>query len=241
MDKIYRLRPANDKTLEELTEHYLWFSRPTEYKDFEDANVIAFSKKNETVKDLFDRVFGDAKILGTELSRLGICCFTKLLPEVPKWSKFPKGYNSIFIEYDKNLIEEYFLSNYYLGECFKDVQYKENPLVLQSSAENGYDVLWEETDDGILYKSLRGDIACDEKLMDEFILRFLTTINNRYEKQKETRIILPYRAVKDEPERSLGYKIVIPKESIIKIYYSANTDEEFIEKMNKMGFATEKK
>ena len=77
--------------------------------------------------------------------------------------------------------------------------------------------------------------------MDEFILRFLTTINNRYEKQKETRIILPYRAVKDEPERSLGYKIVIPKESIIKIYYSANTDEEFIEKMNKMGFATEKK
>lgn len=62
MDKIYRLRPTNDKTLEELAEPYLWFSRPTKYKDVEDANVVAFSENNETVGDLFDRVFGDAGV-----------------------------------------------------------------------------------------------------------------------------------------------------------------------------------
>ena len=29
MNEIYRLRPVIDKTIEELTEPYLWFSRPT--------------------------------------------------------------------------------------------------------------------------------------------------------------------------------------------------------------------
>lgn len=78
---IYRLRPVSDKTIEELTEPYLWFSRPTEYKDSDDANIIAFSEENTTVKELFEQIFGNAEKLGEELSRLGMCCFTKCLPK----------------------------------------------------------------------------------------------------------------------------------------------------------------
>lgn len=239
MSEIYRLRPVNDKTIEELTKPYLWFSKPTEYNDVEDANIIAYSNENETVKELFNRVFGDAVFLGKELKRLGICCFTKYLPKVSKWCKYPNGNNSIIIEYDKEILEEYFLTKFYIGNCFKDVQYKKDPLILQSSGENGYDVLWEETNDGKLYKSLRGDIERDEKLMDEFILRFITTINKRFKQQKETRIILPYRIVEKTPNNVLGYEIMIPKESIKKIYYSRTIDEKFLKRLQEMDFLLE--
>ena len=238
-NKIYRLRPVGDKTIEELTEPYLWFSRPTEYKDFEDANVIAFSEKNKTVKELFEQIFEDAKDLGKELSRLGMCCFTKYLPPSYKWKKFPQGHNAIFIEYDKKILKDHFSSKLYLGNCFKEITYKENPLILKSSDKNGYDVLWKETKDGKYYKSLRGDIGRDSKLMEEFILRFFTTINKHFHKQKEIRIILSYRIIKDYPEDVLGYKINIPKEAIKKIYYNQDTDTEFINSVQKMGFPLE--
>lgn len=239
MSRTYRLRPTNETTLSELSEPYLWFSKPTEYNDIEDANVIAFSEHNETVKDLFDRVFGNANTLGIELSRLGICCFTKSLPEVSKWCKFPKGNDAIFIEYDKKILEEFFIKEIALGDCFKEVHYEEQPLVLRSSDKNGYDVLWETTEDGQVYKSLRGDIARDQRLIDEFILRFITTINKRFKNQNEERVILPYRTIKDRPETDLGYKINIPKESIVKIYYTKKTDCYFVKMLKENGFKTE--
>ncbi len=241
MNEIYRLRPVNDKTIEELTEPYLWFSRPTEYNDIEDANVIAFSNQNTTVKDLFELIFGNSEDLGRELSRLGMCCFTKCLPKAIEWGHFPKGHNSVFIEYDKKILEEYFCAKYYLGNCFKEVQYKEHPIILESSDENGYDVLWEESENGKFYKSLRGDIALAPKLMDEFIIRFITTIHIRYRRQHEERIILPYRVIQTVPQNVLGYKIKIPKESIRKIYYNWNTDENFVSTLKKMGFLMVKK
>ncbi|UVQ95112.1 hypothetical protein NXW23_11830 [Bacteroides caccae] len=111
MNEIYRLRPVIDKTIEELTEPYLWFSRPTEYNDIEDANVIAFSNQNATVKDLFELIFENSEDLGKELSRLGMCCFTKYLPKATEWGRFPKGHNSIFIEYDKKYLKNIFVQN----------------------------------------------------------------------------------------------------------------------------------
>lgn len=236
MNEIYRLRPANDKTIEELTEPYLWFSRPICYKDVEDANVIALSDQNSTVKNLFEQIFGDAVELGKELSRLGMCCFTKCLPKATEWSLFPKGHNSIFIEYDKKILEEYFEQKYFIGNCFKGVQYKEHPIILESSDGNGYDILWEETEDGKFYISLKGDIARDQRLMDEFIMRFITTINIRYNKQKEERIILPYRILKNMSQYLLGYNIKIPKESIKKIYYNHKTCETYVSKLKETGF-----
>ena len=234
MNEIYRLRPVNCKTIEELTEPYLWFSRPTEYNDIEDANVIAFSNQNTTVKDLFELIFGNSEDLGKELSRLGMCCFTKCLPKATDWGHFPKGHNSIFIEYDKKILEEYFCAKYSLGNCFKEVQYKEHSIILESSDENGYDVLRS-------YKSLRGDIARDSKLMDKFIIRFITTIHIRYSRQHEERIILPYRVIQAVSQDVLGYKIKIPKESIRKIYYNRNTDENFVSTLKEMGFLMVKK
>lgn len=238
MNKIYRLRPASDETLEELETPYLWFSIPTGYKDKDDANVVAFCEKNETVRESFDRVFGNYQSFGQELSRLGICCFTKSLPGVSKWKKFPNGCDAIFVEYDKIKLEEHFLSLYNMGNCFKDVQYSDKPLLLESSTDNGYDVLWEETKYGKIYRSLRGDIERDPRLREQFIFKLLTKINAKFKIQKEMRIILPSN-IKSYSLNLKGYKIAIPRESIRKIYYNKHTDSEYVARLQKMGYSIE--
>jgi hypothetical protein len=63
MNSIYRLRPFDEKTIDEFKNSYLWFSRPTEYNDISDSNVIAFIEHNESIKDSFDRIFLIIKIL----------------------------------------------------------------------------------------------------------------------------------------------------------------------------------
>ena len=173
--------------------------------------------------------------LRDELCHLGICCFTQALPLVSNWNKFPKGYNGIFIEYDKDAIEQYFLRKFALGDCFKKVIYSKNPLDLQSSSELNYDVLWEEDDDCKIYKSLRGDIEIDERLTDEFILRLLTRINSKFSQQNELRIILPYKMISRGENTVKGYEISIPKECILRIYVQKSTPRDFIKKLEQVA------
>ena len=107
MSKVYRLRPSTEITIEELTTPYIWFSRPSEYKDCDDANIVAFAEANENIKEALDRVFSNHLAFSKEISFSGICCFSKSLPELDVWRKFPNGHNGIFIEYDKEKIEKY--------------------------------------------------------------------------------------------------------------------------------------
>ena len=126
MRSIFRLRPSNAKTIDELQNSYLWFSRPTEYNVSDDSNIIAFAETNEKVKESFNRVFENYKELGKEAGYSGICCFTESLPNVKDWKCFPKGYRGIFIEYDKEMLEQHFINFYGLGDCFKEVDYLSN-------------------------------------------------------------------------------------------------------------------
>lgn len=233
MDKIYRLRPAQDTTIDELKSGYLWFSRPTGFSDIEDANLIAFTDKNENIKDAFDRVFSNHSFLAEELSYIGICCFTDILPKQEKWKRFPKGNKGIFIEYDKAKVEKYFVDKYYLGDCFKEVVYLDNQLLIESSTNEGYDVLWEIYEDGCLYLSIRGDIERDAKIMDQFIFKLLTRINSKYKEQKEYRIILSGARIPTKDLDIKGYKILIPSNFITRIYIQDTTPDIFVSELKK--------
>ena len=234
MSKLFRFRPANHLTMEELKTGYVWFSRPTEYKDKEDSNIIAFAEKNENVKESLNRVFRNYVEFGTELSYCGICCFTETLPKSKDWHKFPKGPKGIIIEYDKEKIEQYFIHHYALGNCFKKVEYCQNQLIIESSNSDHDDVLWEVEENGISYKSLRGDIERSEKLMDEFLERLFTRINKKFDKQNELRIILGSRHFTDRTAELKGYKISIPLSTIIRIHVSPDTPELFIAELKEI-------
>lgn len=229
---IFRIRPSNDLTIDELKKEYLWFSKPTEYKDQEDANIIAFLEANENVKDAFNRVFSNYKDLGKSIEKLGICCFTEDLPVIDKWKCFPKGHNGIVVEYDKARLEKYFLDKYYMGNCFSKVEYLDDPIKLLSSTNDGYDILWEvDENKNYIYESIRGSIERKNKKMEEFLIKLLTRINIRYQIQKENRIILSQRIVAKFLSGTKGYQIPIPIDLILNIYIKKSTPPKFIKSL----------
>lgn len=230
--RIYRLRPCNENTLDELTNNYFWFSKPTEFNDSEDANIISFAEENVNIKDVLEKRFQNLNVIKEFAENVGICCFTKELPCSSSWGNFPRCRNGIALEYDKVCLEKYFVT--VLGDCFKNVDYFENPTIFKSSTP--YDILWEEYDDGDkLYKSL-ASINSDIRDMDKFFLMMLTRINLKYKKQKEQRIIVNPSLAKTNGEvLSKGYKVKYPKDAILRIHYKANISKAYLEKLKKIG------
>lgn len=235
MSNVYRLRPSTQRTIEELTENYIWFSRPCEFNDNDDANIVAFAEANENIKQALNRVFASYSTFAEQISLSGICCFSKSLPEFNVWKKFPGGNSGIFIEYDKEKLEEHFICRYGIGNCFKDVEYLLDQLTFRSSTEQGYDVLWTIDDDGgLIYKSLEGSVMRDPRDMEKFLFKLLTRINIRYSIQNETRIILGGRNIPASSPGTKGYKISIPADFITKIYSHPNTPQDFVDELQRV-------
>lgn len=236
MSVIFRVRPGNEKTVEEIENHYLWFSRSTEYTDKNDSNVFSFVKSNESIESAFKRVYESYPEIAKLSSLSGICCFTEELPDIELIRTFPEGKNGLIIEYDKKLLEQHFLKQYYLGDCFKKIDYLEHPTLFKSLTEN--DILWEEYEDLQVYKPMTAIIS-DFKLMDQLFLKMFTRIHWRFANQKELRVILAGSNIPDKSEGIKGYQIQIPKEAIIKIYLHPKIDETILESIKKLGYPIE--
>ena len=224
-DSIYRLRPACEYSFDELKNHYLWFSRPSEFKDINDANIVSFVLNNESIKDSFERIFKDYNNVAKLASYTGICCFTETLPTTSKWKNFPGAKDGIAIEYDRNIIEQFFINEFNIGDCFKKIEYLKEPVIFDSYSK--YDIVWETTKDGTFYESLRA-IEKDPKKMDKLFLMMFTRLNQNYKKQNESRIILGGANIPDKREGIRGYKITIPKEAIKKVHFHPKTPENII-------------
>lgn len=170
MSSIYRLRPINNLTIEELKEPYLWFSRPSEYRDSEDANISAFVNSNEQILESFERIYKDHKEVASLAAMSGICCFTKSVPSANTWKKFPKAHNGVLVEYDKEIIENHFIDSRGFGNCFQDVEYSESPTLFDSHHEA---FLWKSDEDGQCFIPMRR-IESNPKLMDQLFLKMFT-------------------------------------------------------------------
>ena len=124
------------------------------------------------------------------------------------------------------------MDKYGIGDCFKDVEYIDNPLVFNSYSQ--YDIEWEIGKDRTLYKSL-SEIEKDQKLMDELFLKMFTRLDKRYCEQNEQRIILGGRNIPNKNQGITGYKISIPLESIKRIYLHPNTPSNIIKELNQLN------
>ena len=232
MPSIYRLRPANDFLLSELENSYLWFSKPTAYNDTQDANVTSFVTNNSSISESFDNIYKNSKEILQKSKHIGICCFTEELPPFDIWKHFPSGKNGVFIEYDKEILENHFISQYGLGDCFKKAQYYNEPTIFQTTDDNNH-LLWNiDQDGGLWYKPL-AEIEIDERLRDELFLKMFTRISNRFESQNESRIILGGHNITKYNNLVKGYKIPIPNESILAIYLHPTTPASIKEELIK--------
>lgn len=234
---IYRLRPVNEQTLDELSKPYLWFSKPTQFKDVEDANVAMFINKNEIVQEALSQVFTEEGIqeLSSKMRHIGICCFTTCIPDKNHKNQFPKGYKSLVVEFDKKLLSDYFLSSKYaIANCFRPIIYSENALKLEQ--DGIYHYLYYKGDGIEEYKSIK-ELAIHPRYTDEFMFFLLTRLKDKFSIQKEERIILSGHNIKEFDEKVTGYKIPIPTKCI-KCVHFYDDDKSNIEKVRILGYQT---
>ncbi len=231
---IYRLRPSNDNIIDELENGYFWFSKPTGFNDIEDANIVSFIEKNSTIEEVLRRRFDGIDLIRDFSLNIGICCFTKELPAINKWRRFPKCYNGVAIEFDKEKLCNHFAMTYGLGDCFKSIDYLKSPTIFKSYSE--HDILWEEFENGYLYKSLH-EIIKDPKTLDEFFLKMFTRLSDKYKNQNEQRILLQQKFVEEfgGEMKEKGYQIKIPKDAMKRIFYISNTPVAFVHKLEKLN------
>lgn len=230
----YRLRPLNDTTIDELDNHYLWFSKRNGFNDKCDANIGAFIEDTPQIERGLQLRYAreGIKELVRLMDNIGICCFTKKLPSKKNLGKFPNGRKSICVEYDQNIIEEHFLNRYALANPFKNVIYCKEPTKIES--DGSYHILTKKHKDGCEYSSIY-DIFSDIRKVDKLFELLLTRINADYSKQKEMRIILGGRILDNLDTSLAGYKIEIPKNAISKIYLLNNPSISFCQKLEEIS------
>lgn len=231
MSHIYRIRPCNNHTLDEIENHYLWFSRRSGFSDIDDANIGAFLDNNKVLTDAFNRLFTSEgiKTFREKMDCTGICCFTDRIPSEKDKKHYPGGKQCICIEYDRDLLESYFLNSHYaIANCFSVVHYFDAPIIFERDGE--YHILTQKDEDGSLYESVK-ELTRTEKNMDRFIKLLLTRINSKYRYQNEIRIILGGRNIPSFDSNISGYKIQVPKGTIVNLYKFKDTDESFVNQL----------
>lgn len=211
MSSMFRVRPATQKSVDEIKKHYLFFAKPACYKDTDDANIFSFIQHNETIEDAFVRLYADHTNVAEVSSNAGICCFTSDLPLPSRLRKFPRSNKGIVIEYDKEKLEAHFASTIGLGDCFRKVAYEDKPTLFETDGSQR--ILWEIIGEDKLYKTLN-EMIMDAKSMDQLFEKMFTRINAKYADQKEYRIILAGRNIPQLKTDSNGYKVSIPPDAI---------------------------
>ena len=222
-NKIYRIRPLNNYSVDELKNSYLWFSRPNGFKgDFNDANIREFVENTKAIKNGINRTFPKFPYNEwyEEMGKIGICCFTISRPSFYGISRFPgcKRGKGICIEYNKEVLEDFFNNHnsYPLNPCFRQIEYTDKPTRLEMLDD--YSILWEKTEYGKWYRTLPEILHSHPRELDKFLFKLLTRIDKKFKRQKEERIILGGRSIPDLNPDLKGYKIYIPTETINRIY-----------------------
>lgn len=234
MSSLYRLRPYNEHTISELRDPYLWFSKPSAYKDTEDSNVRLMIDDNEILHNALTLILNDHGIEELEklMAHIGICCFTKDIPRAQDRFAFPNGKKSICIEYDREKIANYFLNVLGMPDCFKEVVYSNTPIKVET--DGNYHILMRKDEDGDLYESILQMKYDPKHFMDKLLFFLLTRINERYSRQKECRIIWAGFRIKESEDK--GYHINIPNNCIKYIYIYPDTPNDFKESIMSLGY-----
>lgn len=230
----YRLRPMNDLTIEELNNHYLWFSKRSGFNDECDANIGAFIEDTPQIKSGLQLRYSREEIdeIIRKMDNIGICCFTKKLPSKKNLVLFPNGKKSICVEYNKDIIEEHFFNRYALAHPFKNVRYYDQPTKIE--IDGNYHILTKKYKDGCLYQSIH-EIFSDIRKVDKLFELLLTRLDAKFRKQKEMRIILGGRILDKMDTSLVGYKIDIPEDAISKIYLLNNPSLSYCQKLEKIS------
>ena len=225
-NSIFRVRPVNENTHDELVNCYLWFSKPEGFRgDTSDANISAFVTETPAIERGFKYVNPDFPFdkWYKGLSNTGICCFTRELPLKSRLRKFPgcTSANAICIEYDKQKIESFFERHrtYPIVPCFRKIQYSHYPTKIDSCDE--WSILWKIGEGYKMYRTIPNILYSHPRELDKLIYILLTRISSKFKRQKEERIILGAALAPSDQNSAKGYRIPIDNDMIRHVYIYA--------------------
>lgn len=240
MDVVYRVRPANEFTIAELKEPYLWFSRPVGFKgDRNDANICAFINDTGAIRLGIEHSLPEFpyESFYKQMGHTGICCFTSELPDNERIKGFRKcsKRNCVCVEYDKHKLEEFFKNHKStpIHPCFIPVVYDDNPTELDTYDKWSFQ--WSEDQDGKQYKTIPGILQGHPRDRDVFIQKLFSRISYRFKDQKEIRIILGGCNIPSHDENLLGYRIPIPEYAINRVILYPNVQKDYEEQLNEIA------
>lgn len=219
---IYRVRPANAKTVEELREPYLWFSKPSGFAGDEyDANIEAFVQSCDLLRSALNQGLNDLGIrkLYEKSKDVGICCFTRMLPNSPRvLQHFPSKKCSVVVEFDEKKMCDYFCGHYYLKRSFLDVVYCQQPLKFEM--ESGIICIRENIGaDGFRLLNVNSELKQDfQKGLEKIYRLLLSRLSSTFKKQQEARIVLARPDLYKLASIGNGYKVLIPHNLITAVY-----------------------
>lgn len=229
---LYRVRPVDKNTLDEMINMYLWYSCPSGFNDVKDANFDNFIKDTNWLLDTLSHFLTveGVNYIKTESKYSGICCFTKKRPSKNSIGKFPSGKSSIIIEYHRTLLENH-LRNTLLTIPLYEVQYSRNPTAIKIN-EDG-EIIKTETGNG--YHSIPiSTFVRDLRNLEWIFEKMFTQIDIKHRKQKEIRSIISGKRIPDKCKNTNGYKIPYPADIISKIYVYQKGNSKFVKSLCKI-------
>ena len=164
------------------------------------------------------------------MKHIGICCFTKDIPKNCSREIFPRGWKSVCIEYDKDMLADYFMNDLGMPNCFKEVVYSDDPVKVVNDGD--YHLLMRKDENGELYESIMEMKRNPDRFMEKLLFFLFTRINHKFIGQKELRIIWAgFRTIASDDK---GYTVHIPKDCIKCVHVYQKTPKWFITAIKKI-------
>jgi hypothetical protein len=135
MNEMYRYRSVNDRLIESIREHILYFAKASCLNDPFDCQVNgnaaierAINQVTGREKDALEaiRSSGDLPLLNKSMKNLGICCFTMERESSVMWSHYAEEHKGVCLGYQFS--DEFMRDESNLVMAWVPMSYKVNPL-----------------------------------------------------------------------------------------------------------------
>ena len=249
---IFKYYSWDTYSKESFEQRYFWFSKPTNFNDPFDSNMVllkAFEKSNEIFEQRFDENITLYDYIKDSTDNFGVLCFTKET-EVGKigdkgfnnlhfWSHYADSHKGLSIGFDKELVEHYYSDKLRCKASLSMVNYLKMPINIDN-----YDFIRNKEDNYTITQRISRIFGAyrDEKNIDAFFQQVLLFKDARiWSNENEFRIVLAGRALnglkESNPFTSVdfdvfdknGYRLPYPEGNIIKeVTFGVNFKKEEI-------------
>lgn len=217
---IYKYYSGNKYSVENFAKQELWFSKPTEFNDPFDCNMDIIDEFTD-FKDSMSKKSPDLIKNFQEAARnFGICCFSEEEDNMHLWALYANSFKGFVLCFDEVSFDEYFTDLFSAKCILEPVNYREDPLNLDTGCIDEIQFDTDGSENGVLSKPVNSylyDIKSFDTLLAYLIKQKRSDI---WSIEKERRLIIGHLARTQGAKRfeyPLGFSVPWKPNSLKKI------------------------